>query len=331
MSKARKVIKFFDNLINIIIIIFLIIALIISVYAIFDTFATYEKAVLTDDILKYRPPQIGQKFSLDGLHKDVNKDICGWVRIYNTKVDYPVVKGEDNSEYLTLDYKREYSATGSVFLDYRNDFNFKDDFSILYGHNLKANLMFAEVRNFKNQEYFNEHLEGVLYTQDQVYKIEFKYFEDIDAFSSIYGLTQTANGNNKLVLDEFEKNAITKSDIEISKDDKLILFSTCNTVGGDDRAVLLGKLIPTDEESLYINENIDISLEKIDRQLDESKDRTIIIPNQEDYLPEKSHSKLYIEIVLLLIIIVLIIILIVIKKKKNNLEKKRRKRNEYES
>ncbi len=327
MSGARKIIKFFDNLINIIIIIFLIIALIISVYAIYDTFATYEKAVLTDDILKYRPPQIGQKFSLDGLHEDVNEDICGWVRIENTKVDYPVVKGEDNSEYLTLDYKREYSATGSVFLDYRNNFDFKDDFSILYGHNLKANLMFAEVRNFKNQEYFDEHINGVLYTADQVYKIEFKYFEDIDAFSSIYGLTDTANGNNQLVLDEFEKNAITKSDIEISKDDKLILFSTCNTIGGDDRAVLLGKLIPTDEESLYINENIDISLDKIDRQLEDSKDRTIIIPNQEDYVSEKHVEFFNIQFLLLLlfvIVIIVIVIVIIIKKKKNSKEKNKK-------
>lgn len=326
MSGARKVIKFFDNLINFIIIIFLIIALIISVYAIFDTFATYEKAVLTDDILKYRPPQVGQKFSLDGLHRDVNEDICGWVRINGTKVDYPVVQGEDNSEYLTNDYKKEYSATGSVFLDYRNNFNFEDDFNVLYGHNLKASLMFAEIRNFSNQEYFNAHPDGVLYTQDQVYKIEFKYFEDIDAFNSIYGLSRSANNNNQMVIDEFEKNAITRSDIEISKNDKLILFSTCNSVGGDDRAVLLGKLIPTDEESLYINEKTGISLEKIDKQLEESKDRSIIIPDAELYRSDKKENKFIIPIIILIIIVIIIAVIIIINKKKQKKTTKKKHR-----
>ena len=103
---------------------------------------------------------------------------------------------------------------------------------------------------------------------------------------------------------------------------KLILFSTCNSVGGDDRAVLLGKLIPTDEESLYINEKTGISLEKIDKQLDESKDRSIIIPDAELYRSDKKENKLLLPIIIVVSVIILIGLIVVIVKKKNSKDKR---------
>ena len=133
MKIINGLVKLFDKLINHIVLIILLILLLYSGYALYDAYATYEKAELSDEILQYRPEE-NEKFSLKSIQKDINEDICGWIRIDNTNIDYPVVIGEDNSEYLNNDYKKEYSITGSIFIDYRNDRDFKDDYTIIYGN-----------------------------------------------------------------------------------------------------------------------------------------------------------------------------------------------------
>ena len=166
-----------------------------SGYALYDAYATYQKAELSDEILQYKPEE-NEKFSLESIQKEINEDICGWIRLDGTNIDYPMVIGKDNTEYLNNDYKKEYSITGSIFLDYRNDRNFKDDYTIIYGHNLKADLMFAEVRNYAEKKYFDEHSTGMLYTGDKIYKIDVLYFESVNAYSKVYSLTLRRNDSN---------------------------------------------------------------------------------------------------------------------------------------
>ena len=48
--------------------------------------------------------------------------VMGWVRVQGTNIDYPVVQGEDNDFYLNHDFNKNYLASGSIFMDYRNDF-----------------------------------------------------------------------------------------------------------------------------------------------------------------------------------------------------------------
>ena len=37
-------------------------------------------------------------------------DVCGWITIYGTHVDYPVVQGEDNEYYLHQMFRKEFGA-----------------------------------------------------------------------------------------------------------------------------------------------------------------------------------------------------------------------------
>lgn len=54
------------------------------------------------------------------------KDVIGWIDIYNTNIDYPIVKGADNQEYLNKTVKGEFSTAGSIFLDSSNSPDFSD-------------------------------------------------------------------------------------------------------------------------------------------------------------------------------------------------------------
>ena len=201
MKIINLLVYLIDKIVNNIVIIVLVILLFYSGYALYDAYATYQKAELTEDVLQYKPEE-NEKFSLESIQKEINEDICGWIRIDNTNIDYPMVIGKDNTEYLNNDYRKEYSITGSIFLDYRNNRFFKDDYTIIYGHNLKADLMFAEVRNYSDKKYFDEHNTGMLYTGDKIYKIDFLYYEIINAYSKVYSLTLKRNGSNKELIKE---------------------------------------------------------------------------------------------------------------------------------
>ena len=323
MKIINWLVNLIDKLINNIVLIVLVILLFYSGYALYDAYAVYQKAELSDEILQYKPDE-NEKFSLEKIQKEINEDICGWIRIDGTNIDYPMVIGEDNTEYLNNDYKKEYSITGSIFLDYRNDRNFKDDYTVIYGHNLKADLMFAEVRNYASKKYFDEHSTGMLYTGDKIYKIDLLYFESVNAYSKVYSLTLKRNNCNKELIKEFEANVITKNtSIQVKSKDKLILLSTCNSTDTETRSILVGKLTEV-EASEIINEEKDITLNQIDKQLSDKQKSENAIQVIKDKVEDNKYARnIIIVIIILIIILVVIIIVYIYKKRKENAVPKR--------
>lgn len=87
---------------------------------------------------------------------DVNTDYQGWLRIPGTRIDYPVVRGIDNTYYLDRDFFKEKSDAGSIFMDYRNIGNFKDQHTIIYGHYRNNGEMFADLHKYKEREFLME-------------------------------------------------------------------------------------------------------------------------------------------------------------------------------
>lgn len=99
--------------------------------------------------------------------QNVNKDIVAWIKVPGTKVDYPVLKTEDNNFYLSHDIDKSYSQFGSIFLDqrYYNLDILKADNLIVYGHNMGQwnDTMFGTLMKFKQKDFCEEHNEIYLY------------------------------------------------------------------------------------------------------------------------------------------------------------------------
>lgn len=66
----------------------------------------------------YKPQKNEESESKELL--SLNKDIIGWIDVFGTKIDYPILQGKDNHKYLNTTVKNEYSTAGSIFLDFRN-------------------------------------------------------------------------------------------------------------------------------------------------------------------------------------------------------------------
>ena len=62
------------------------------------------------------PTKTEKMLQLEELKKQ-NDDIVGWLEIEGTNINYPVMQTTNNEYYMTHNYKKEYSAEGSIFLD----------------------------------------------------------------------------------------------------------------------------------------------------------------------------------------------------------------------
>ena len=98
--------------------------------------------------------------------RKINLDIIAWIRIPDTKIDYPVVQGTDNEFYLKHTFKKTEHVAGSIFLDKDNSPDFSNRKSILYGHNMKDGSMFQGLHKYENEQYLETHNKVYLYLPD---------------------------------------------------------------------------------------------------------------------------------------------------------------------
>lgn len=242
-----KFLTSFDKAINYCMAVFFLLLILIGGYAFFDSYMVYDNVRLNDEIIGLKP-KTNDHNKLDSL-REVNPDVDGWITIFETTIDYPIVHSKDNLEYLNLDYERKYSIGGSVFIDYRNSRDFEDDYTVTYGHNMTTGQMYSDIKKYEDLGYFSQHLHGVLYTNDDVYKLEIMYLAKVNAYEdNIYDLITYANGRNDELVEKIAKKA--KRTNLVNGYDKLLLLSTCDSYGSNDRTVLLAAVKKTDEDEI---------------------------------------------------------------------------------
>lgn len=134
-DRAFRILDICNELLNWILMIILVILFCYGTYGIGDSYMLEENA-MPEHYEIYRPTEEDYG-NFDEL-KAQNSDVCGWITIYGTHVDYPVVQSEDNSTYLMRNPRGEYSLSGSIFMDYMNQKDFSDFNTIIYGHHMDA-------------------------------------------------------------------------------------------------------------------------------------------------------------------------------------------------
>ncbi|MDR1913920.1 MAG: class B sortase, partial [Clostridiales bacterium] len=86
-----------------------------------------------------------------------NNDIVGYLKIDGTSIDYPITHFKDNEYYLTVDINKNPSDAGWLYMDYENSVERQDLNTIIYGHNMRQDIMFHSLRFFQDEAYFKEH------------------------------------------------------------------------------------------------------------------------------------------------------------------------------
>ena len=176
----------------------------------------------------------------------VNRDIAAWIWIPDTTIDYPVAQAGDNDFYLHHGADGRYNYDlGCPFLDYRCERDFSGFNSIVYGHNIRGRRMFADLRLFADQDFFDAHPEGWLTLEDGMHRVNFIAYLTVPHDSPVYETVLITPEDHRKYLETMWSLARYTSPVEISeleenKKLKLLLLSTCTYEFHEARGVLVG-------------------------------------------------------------------------------------------
>lgn len=237
MNIGRKLIRLLDGAVNLAVLSVLLLLLAYGCYAIWDSGQLYAAADNARYEI-YRPDNRDNRSF--GELQAINPEVFGWLTVYGTGIDYPLVQGEDNEKYVNTAADGTWSLSGSLFLDYHNRKDFSDFNSIIYGHHMDKQVMFGEISEFGDQAYFDAHQYGRVYYDGTEYGVEFFAFLKIDAYDPLYRTGITDGKEQKEYLARIKENARCFRETAPPGEPHLILLSTCTSETTNGRHVLAG-------------------------------------------------------------------------------------------
>ena len=181
-------------------------------------------------IIKEDEPEENNKYVIDfEALKKQNSETVAWLKVNNTKIEYPVVKTKNNDYYLTHSFDKSENSAGWIFADYKNKFDGKDKNIVVYGHNRRDGSMFGSLKNILSSKWYNNeenqnvifNINGQNYTDRvfSVYQIEKEDYYIKTNFSS--------NNEYEKFLNTIKKRSVKDFKEDVSKDDTILTLSTC--------------------------------------------------------------------------------------------------------
>ncbi len=237
-----------NRILNLMVAMFVVVAMSYSGYALWDTYNVYRGAFPNGELLKFKPSgQPGEDNPTLEELMAINQDVLGWLVIDDTHIDYPLLQGENDMEYVNKDLYGEFSLSGAIFLAAQNKRDFSDRYNLIYGHHMDNGAMFGDIMEFLNEGYFDEHRTGTLYLPDTTCKVELWACLETNAYDDhifILADKQSEAGFSEFI-DFVKNNALhIHEDMEVTSDDRIIAMSTCVDASTNGRAVMLGRLVP---------------------------------------------------------------------------------------
>ncbi|MEG2833186.1 MAG: class B sortase [Ruthenibacterium sp.] len=205
-------------------------------YAQLQTEVLSQKKQASEEALYVSPVQFARL-------AQINSDAIAWLQCAGTPIDYPIVQGDDNSYYLKHDIHKEWSSAGCIFLDYRNQPDFSQMQSIVFGHNFYRNdLMLTSLLNYQKQTYYDTFPTMTLYTPTAEYTV--RLFSGYAIEAAQYDLKMDYDTPQE--YEQFLREAQEKSDfvstVVPAATDRIFTFCTCSENGEDARYLLHGVL-----------------------------------------------------------------------------------------
>ncbi len=159
--------------------------------------------------------------------KQVNNDVFAWIKIDNTNINYPILQGETDEYYLRKSIYKKYNHSGSIFVYSDVNKEFLDENTVIYGHNMKNQKMFANLDKIYNGELGTD-VNIKIFTENNSYT--YKVFSCYIDKPNINIIKRKFTKDEK---EDYINKAIEKSKIKFNKDinyeNKMITLITCGT------------------------------------------------------------------------------------------------------
>ncbi len=177
-------------------------------------------------------------------YKKINPQTVAWIQVNGTNINYPVVKTNNNSYYLSHDFYKRKTSIGWVFADYRDNFDPYNSNTIIYAHNLINRTMFGQLPYLLKERWQSNpnyhYIKLSTYKTNTIWQIfsVYKITPTTDYLQSNFYSEQTYENFLNTIKNRSSYNFQT----EITSQDKIITLSTCDDTGNK-RVAVHAKLI----------------------------------------------------------------------------------------
>jgi len=177
-------------------------------------------------------------------------DIYAWIRIPDTKVDYPIVQSANNQEYyLNHTIEGDEGLPGSIYTQNLNKKNFSDKNTVIYGHNMKNGTMFGGLHQYMDASYMRAHPIIFIYTSKHIY--QYQVFAAV-TYDNRH-ILQSYDFNDDVQYQEYldslydVRNLKTyiDTDVNVTTKNRIITLSTCN--GNSEQRFLVEAVLVSEE------------------------------------------------------------------------------------
>lgn len=191
-----------------------------------------ENSIIYQEIEEYieidEQKNIGINF--DELRK-INSDTVGYLEIPSIDFKYVVVKGKDNSYYLSHNFNKKYNIAGWIFMDYRNKADGTDNNMVIYGHNTANETMFGSLSKLLDDKLSKDDNNLIItFITDQGEK-RYKIFSIYTIQPEEYYITTSFKNNEfEKFKEKLKERSIIKIDVDL-ENKNIITLSTCHNHG----------------------------------------------------------------------------------------------------
>ncbi len=180
-----------------------------------------------------------------------NNDMVGWIKIEDTKINYPVMQSKDNPNfYLKHGFDKAYTDYGCPYIQENCDVDIPSDNLIIYGHNMKDSSMFSELMKYTDKSFWESHktISFDTLTEKCDYEIiaAFKtvvYTDSPESFKYYQFLNADTGDEFNAYITKCKELALYDTGVTAEYGDKLITLSTCEYSRNNGRMVVVAKKI----------------------------------------------------------------------------------------
>lgn len=163
--------------------------------------------------------------------RTTNERVLGWILIPDTPVDYPLIAVNDNNEYLRRAWDGSKNSAGCIFLECKNQRDFSDFNTLIYGHYMRNGTMFGSLKYYGEADYLAEHPFIYIVTDENVRRYQVFSTYEADITSDTYRLYFEDDARRQSVLDYYVSSTEVETGITPTVEEHILTLSTCTGTG----------------------------------------------------------------------------------------------------
>lgn len=188
---------------------------------------------------------MNRRIDFERLRK-INPDITGWIYIPGTGIDYPILSGATDTEYLERDFAGNVSRSGSLFTYAGADLS-EDGHVCIFGHNMISGQMFGRLKRYVTENYSSDCRDLYLYTPERTKHGTLHSVFQCDKYDPVFELNKT---ENQTAVNELAEKLTARNTADFTGKEEfnqIFTLATCSGAAGSDERLTVHFAV-TDEK-----------------------------------------------------------------------------------